>query len=525
MAGSGTSDTDDDCYDTESSNGTESDAEGCFLDYGFQPQIAPSYQVIMKESLLEAQTQDLCKVMDMLTLREQHARTLLIYHRWDIERLFAVLVDKGRDQLFSEAGVTILEHKNPVSLQFSQLTCNICIEDMSPDEFTSMDCGHCFCNKCWTEHFIVKINEGQSKRIRCMEYTCKAICDEAVVRKLVNEKHPDIAERFDRFLLESFIEDNSKVKWCPSIPHCGYAIRVEGDPCCEVECACGLQFCFKCSLETHSPCSCMMWDLWSKKCLKESEAMKWIIVNTKPCPKCHKPVEKNGGCNLVTCVCGQPFCWVCGGATGFDHTYSRIIGHTCGRYKEDSINKARVDKEIYRYMHYNSRYQAHTDSFDIERKLKETIQNKISVSETNDSGSKDYSWITNGLDRLLRCRRILSYSYAFAYYMFGNDLFKDEMTRKEREMKMNLFEDQQQQLEANVERLSKYIGVPFNQSSMDKVWATRMQVINLSVVTDQICKKMYECIENDLLGPLQTVTHNIAPYKSNTDDRPWLLLK
>lgn len=62
-----------------------------------------------------------------------------------------------------------------------------------------------------------------------MEYTCKAICDEAVVRKLVNEKHPDIAERFDRFLLESFIEDNSKVKWCPSIPHCGYAIRVEGD--------------------------------------------------------------------------------------------------------------------------------------------------------------------------------------------------------------------------------------------------------------------------------------------------------
>lgn len=84
----------------------------------------------------------------MLTLREQHARTLLIYHRWDVERLFAVLVDKGRDQLFSDAGLTILEHKNPFSLQFSQLTCNICIEDMSPDEFTSMDCGHCFCNKC-----------------------------------------------------------------------------------------------------------------------------------------------------------------------------------------------------------------------------------------------------------------------------------------------------------------------------------------------------------------------------------------
>lgn len=153
----------------------------------------------------------------------------------------------------------------------------------------------------------MKINEGQSRRIRCMAHKCNAICDEAVVRHLVSKKYPDMAEKFDRFLLESYIEDNKRVKWCPSTPNCGNAIRIEDDEFCEVECSCGMQFCFSCLSDTHSPCSCLMWELWTKKCRDESETVNWITAHTKPCPKCHKPVEKNGGCNLVSCICGQAF--------------------------------------------------------------------------------------------------------------------------------------------------------------------------------------------------------------------------
>lgn len=39
-----------------------------------------------------------------------------------------------------------------------------------------------------------------------------------------------------------------------------------------------------------------------------------------------------------------------------------------------------------------------------------------------------------------------------------------------------------------------------------------MEVIEHSVMTDSWCKKMYECIETDLLGALQYNTHSIAPY-------------
>lgn len=141
-------------------------------------------------------------------------------------------------------------------------------------------------------------------------------------------------------------------------------------------------------------------------------------------------------------------------------------------------------------MHYHNRYKAHTDSFKLESKLKDTIKEKVSNSEAKESTLRDFSWVTNGLCRLFRSRRVLSYSYPFAFYMFGDDLFNDEMTRQEREIKQHLFEDQQQQLEENVEKLSKFIEEPFDQYEEDKVRDIRMQVINLSVITDNLCKKM-----------------------------------
>ncbi|KAG7579304.1 IBR domain [Arabidopsis thaliana x Arabidopsis arenosa] len=455
---------------------------------------AITVKVITKESLLAAQREDLRRVMELLTLKEHHARTLLIYYRWDVEKLFAVLVEKGKDSLFSVAGLTFLENQTcdaSVS-RSSMMSCDICIEDVLGYQMTRMDCGHSFCNNCWAEHFTVKINEGQSKRIICMAHKCNAICDEDVVRTLVSKSQPDLAEKFDRFLLESYIEDNKMVKWCPSTPHCGNAIRVEDDELCEVECSCGFQFCFSCSSQAHSPCSCAMWELWRKKCYDESETVNWITVHTKQCPKCHKPVEKNGGCNLVTCLCRQSFCWLCGGATGRNHTWSRISGHSCGRFQEDKEKQMeRAKRDLERYMHYHNRYKAHTDSSKLEAELSYSIRKKVSFSEKRELQPKDFSWATNGLHRLFRSRRVISYSYPFAFYMFGDELFKDEMSSEEREIKQNLFEDQQQQLEANVEKLSKFLEEPFDQFADDKVMQIRIQVINLSVAVDTLCKKMF----------------------------------
>ncbi len=38
----------------------------------------------------------------------------------------------------------------------------------------------------------------------------------------------------------------------------------------------------------------------------ESENVQWIMVNTKQCPKCHRPIEKNQGCMHMTCSQVRP---------------------------------------------------------------------------------------------------------------------------------------------------------------------------------------------------------------------------
>lgn len=197
-----------------------------------------------------------------------------------------------------------------------------------------------------------------------------------------------------------------------------------------------------------------------------------------------------------TCVSDNNFAffwysWLCGGATGREHTWSSIAGHSCGRYKEQEKTAERAKRDLYRYMHYHNRYKAHTDSFKLESKLKEAIQGKISISEEKNSTTvTDYSWVNNGLSRLFRSRRVLSYSYAFAFYMFGDELFKEEMSEDQREIKQNLFEDQQQQLEGNVERLSKVLEEPFETFKDKKVMEIRMQILNLSTLIDNLCKTM-----------------------------------
>ncbi|GAB4839398.1 hypothetical protein Ancab_028923 [Ancistrocladus abbreviatus] len=106
-----------------------------------------STKVITRESLLAAQKEDLRRIMDWLSLKEHHARTILIHYRWDVEKVLAVLVEKGKDRLFAEAGIIVLENPDPCSSS-SSFDCSICMEEKSAHEVAMMDCGHYFCNDC-----------------------------------------------------------------------------------------------------------------------------------------------------------------------------------------------------------------------------------------------------------------------------------------------------------------------------------------------------------------------------------------
>lgn len=89
--------------------------------------------------------------MDLLSLKERHARTLLIHYRWDVEKVLAVLVERGRKNLCAEAGLTLErkdEDEHSSSLPTAEMTCQICFEDVPAEKTTVMDCNHRFCNDC-----------------------------------------------------------------------------------------------------------------------------------------------------------------------------------------------------------------------------------------------------------------------------------------------------------------------------------------------------------------------------------------
>lgn len=54
------------------------------------------------------------------------------------------------------------------------------------------------------------------------------------------------------------------------------------------------------------------------------------------------------------------------------------------------------------------------------------------------------------LDQLFEARRILGFSYVFAFFMFGNAMFRDEISPEQNDINKNLFENQQQAMEALV---------------------------------------------------------------------------
>ena len=53
-------------------------------------------------------------------------------------------------------------------------------------------------------------------------------------------------------------------------------------------------------------------------------------------------------------------------------------------------------------------------------------------------------------EQLFHARRILGYTYVYAFYMFGGELFAAEISEAQNGRNQSLFEDQQQQLESEV---------------------------------------------------------------------------
>jgi len=176
-------------------------------------------------------------------------------------------------------------------------------------------CGHKFCFSCWETYIKVKLEDLITCiSSKCPQEGCNIVVPETAFYKFL-ETDADCRFEYQKALLKNFTDYNSDLRWCPKAG-CGICVLFPGHPMKEIQCECGFVLCFKCGGEGHRPCECKMVEAWIRKNNSESENVKWLMANTKQCPECHKYIEKNQGCNHMTCRkeaggCGYEFCWIC----------------------------------------------------------------------------------------------------------------------------------------------------------------------------------------------------------------------
>lgn len=108
-------------------------------------------------------------------------------------------------------------------------------------------------------------------------------------------------------VIESFVKGRSYLRFCP-YPSCEQIVSCHGateSPTTHVPivtCTFSHSFCFGCGMNVdHRPVICPIANLWVQNATGKDDlgTTQWIQANTKDCPLCKNPTEKNGGCKCV----------------------------------------------------------------------------------------------------------------------------------------------------------------------------------------------------------------------------------
>ncbi|KAG8048118.1 hypothetical protein GUJ93_ZPchr0008g13677 [Zizania palustris] len=403
------------------------------------------YIVLTENDINEHQEEDINKVSAVLSIRREEASVLLHYYKWNISKL--------NDEWFADEQKVrdivglLLNGINFPNLR--KLTCGICFEGHSSDVMSSAGCAHFYCHECWEGYISTAISDGPGcLSLRCPDPSCGAIVLQGMINKLAKD---DDKERYARFLLRAYVEDSKKTKWCPA-PDCTCAVEFLSDGNYDVSCNCKFCFCWNCTEEAHRPVNCETVSKWVLKNSAESENMNWILANSKPCPKCKRPIEKNQGCMHMTCSppCKFEFCWLCLGSWA-EHGERTGGFYACNRYEsakkegvydETEARRERAKNSLERYMHYYERWASNQTSrqkaqADLQKAEKEQVSIYIicfGIPETQ------LKFIIEAWSQIIECRRVLKWTYAYGYYL-------------DDDVKSDFFEYLQGEAESGLERL------------------------------------------------------------------------
>jgi len=388
------------------------------------------------DALKDFRDAQVVEVSELLGMTSDDALLALRYFRWDSDVLSETFFDDP-DGVRRRIGISEGQADELGSADSS--LCGICFCD--PPAQLGLPCrGHGYCEDCWSSYVSLAVEEGKN----CLDLRCPALkCGErlrpAQVQKLC--ARPDLVHRYDRFMLDAFVEESAERKWCPGLG-CNLACSPSRGSGSVIQCSCGMSWCFECSNDEHQPVSCQCVKDWIAKTVDEGGNCKWIMANTKNCPKCKNPIEKNGGCMHMTCRppggCHHEFCWIC---------LKDWNGHSSCNAPAETKGVVDARSDLARYGHYWERFHSHEQAQKVSaREVKNSMQTLVVVFTSEKAFSvKDVEFLLEAAEQMVKCRRFLKWTYAFAYFLKGSSTT------------VKLFEFHQGQLEGTLERLSDIV--------------------------------------------------------------------
>ncbi|KAI0485249.1 hypothetical protein GGR56DRAFT_617391 [Xylariaceae sp. FL0804] len=194
--------------------------------------------------------------------------------------------------------------------------CIACEEETPQDFSTSLACGHAWCRDCLGTFAKYMLDDKPFQPAKCCQIIPVQVFER--VKVFTAEDAQKYRDRMDE-LTNIHHKLYCWNKDCASyIPSANMKRRIGVCQKCEKK------TCRTCREKSH-------WGPCDQEKLREAKASEDIVFKLaeakgwKRCPNCLNLVQKNGGCNAMTCNCGQSFCYACGGV------FSYLVGdeHHC----------------------------------------------------------------------------------------------------------------------------------------------------------------------------------------------------
>jgi len=351
--------------------------------------------------------------------------------------------------------------------------CGICYDEIPSDDCYSLWCGHAFCISCWRSFIDEK--EGQHStallRLTCPQHQCNA---RVTSRHL--EAFGDLYQTtFETLVGHAFVQSMPDYRFCTG-PDCQFVLqrneesdRQRKNMVCQ---KCSTACCFECGEAPHLPATCKHVSEWQRLV---GNSTFWIRSNAKPCPGCETPIEKNGGCNHMTCKhCETQFCWLCLTKLRF-HSEA----HSCNQYTVTGESSDDIERGLF----LAKRYEAHEAAQLFIKDEKQSLETR----PLNQIEEDHYEILQEALEVVMEARIFLKNSYMTSFGLRKNPTKLAEFESHQGALEV-LTEKLNQLTEMNAQRIFRERG----QRSMT------MHFQRLSYYQFSVCTYMTRILELDL---------------------------